>query len=74
MHDLRRQAHSLAGRDAVGGFDALAVEADLAGAQQLLQPSVIERRIVPLEPAVDPDAVFLMCNTGGFGHVRVRTR
>ena len=57
--------------DAVGGLHALAVEPHLSLAQHLLQPAMGERRIVPLEPAVDADAVFVV-GDAGFGHVRAR--
>jgi hypothetical protein len=50
----RRHAHHLPRFDAVAGLGTLAVEPDLAGAQQLLQPAVAEPGEVPLEPAVEP--------------------
>ena len=43
MDHLRRQAHGLARRDAVGGFGALAVQPHLALAQQLFQPDMGQR-------------------------------
>ncbi len=72
VHHLRRQADHLAGGDAVGRLHPLAVEPDLPGAQQLLQPAMGQRRVVPLEPAVDADAVLVMGDAGGVGHVRAR--
>ena len=51
----RRHADDLARRTRSRGLGALAVEADLAGAQQLLQPAMAEAGEMPLEPAVEAD-------------------
>ena len=52
--DAGRQTHGLAGLDAVLALDPLAVEPDLAGAQELLQRAVAQLREMTLEPAVQP--------------------
>ena len=49
---------SLAGLYAGVGLGAAAIDADLAGAQQLLQMTEAEARIMRLEPAVEPHARF----------------
>ena len=49
----RRDADRLARRHPVAGLGALAVDPDLAGAQQLFEPAMGERRIMPPEPAVE---------------------
>src|SRR5215469_12528950 len=48
----RRHADALPGSDAIAGVDALAVESNLAGAQQLLEPAMAQLGEMPLEPAV----------------------
>ena len=52
----RRNADHLAGLDAGVGLDPAAVDADLAGAQQLLQMAKSKAREVGLEPAIEPHA------------------
>ena len=52
----RRDADDLARLDARVGFDAAAVDADLAGAQQFLQRAEAEAGIMDLEPAIEPHA------------------
>src|SRR5579875_1889065 len=50
-----RHTDTLAGNHAVAGIDALAVEADLPGPQELLETAVGERREMALEPAIESD-------------------
>ena len=45
----------LPGRQPVARARPLAVDPDLSGAQQLLEPGVAERRIMALEPAVEAE-------------------
>ena len=52
----RRHAHHLAGLDARVGLGAAAIDADLAGAQQLLQMAEAQAREMRLEPAIEPHA------------------
>ena len=52
--DAGRQAHLLARLDTVVALRPLAVDADLAGAQEFLQGAMAQRRVVALEPAVQP--------------------
>ena len=73
MCDLRRHSDRLAGSDAIGSLDALAIETNLSGAEQLLEPSVRQRRIVPLEPAVHADSVFVMGDASSLSHQIQRT-
>src|SRR5688572_32122958 len=74
--DAGRQADGLAGLDAILALGALAVDADLAGAQKLLQGAVAEFREVALEPAVEPQAGLVVDDGSGLdarGHA-VRPR
>ena len=50
---------ALAGLQALAGLGARTVDTYLTGPQQLLQPSVGERREAALEPAVEPDFAFV---------------
>ena len=52
----RRDADDLAWLDAGVGFDAAAIDANLAGAQQLLQGAEAKAGIMNLEPAIEPHA------------------
>ena len=52
----RRHADHLAGLDAGVGLGAAAIDAHLAGAQQLLQMAEAQARKMRLEPAVEPHA------------------
>ena len=52
----RRHADHLAGLDAGVGLGAAAIDADLAGAQQLLQMAEAQPRKMRLEPAIEPHA------------------
>ena len=52
----RRNAHHLARLDAGVGLDPAAIDADLAGAQQLLQMAEAKAREMGLEPAIEPHA------------------
>src|SRR5260221_3358175 len=54
--DAGWQADGLARLDPVPAFDPLAVQPDLAGAQELLKRAVAELGKMPLEPAVQPQA------------------
>ncbi len=65
---LRRQAKHLACGQPLARLGALAVHPDLTLAQQLLQHDVAERRVVALEPAIDPDVVVVFGNVDGLGH------
>lgn len=55
----RRHTHRLAGREPCIGLRPRAVDPHLAGAQQFFEPAMGQRRIMPLEPAVEPNAVFV---------------
>ena len=61
----RRHAHLLAGGQPGVGLGAGAVDADLAGAQQLLDLALAQVRKAPLEPAVDPHAVLVRLHGNG---------
>ena len=61
---LRRNANSLAHGQPDIRFRPLAVDSDLPGPQKLLQHPVCQPRIVPPEPAVEPDIVVVHGNTG----------
>ena len=50
----RRHADGLAGRKARVGLGSPAVDPHLAGAQQLLQPAVVQGREVTAKPAIKP--------------------
>src|SRR5437879_2513696 len=50
----RRHPDRLAGGDGITGVGALAVDPDLPGAQQLFEPAVAERGVMPPEPAIEP--------------------
>ena len=71
--DAGRQADGLAGLDAILALGALAVDADLAGAQKLLQGAVAQLGEMALEPAVEPQAGLVVddgsgLDAGGRGH------
>ena len=59
----RRDAHALPGSKARGAFGALAVDAHLTGAQQLLQVAEAKAREMDLEPTVEAHASLI----GGHG-------
>ena len=50
----RRNAHGLAGRDAVGRFHARAIDPHLAGADQFFDLALGQMRVAAAKPAVDP--------------------
>ena len=58
----RRHADHLAGLDARVRFGAAAIDAHLAGAQQLLQMPEAQPREMRLEPAIEPHARFARFN------------
>ena len=58
----RWNADRLAGLDARVGFGARAIDANLAGAQQLLQVPIGDVGKVGAEPAVEPHAGLGACN------------
>src|SRR5580704_3642509 len=71
--DPGRQANGLAGLDAILALGALAVDPHLARAQKLLQRAMAQFRIMPLEPAVQPEPGFLVGDGAQFhppAHVR----
>ncbi len=59
--------------DAVASLGALAVEPHLPRAQQLLQRAMAERGIMPLEPAIQTDAVIVLRDLDRFDAHRIRT-
>ena len=59
--------------DTVAGLGTTAVQPYLASAEQLFQPAMAERRIVTLEPAVEPDAVLVHRDLRLLRHQRTRT-
>ena len=63
--DAGRQADGLAGLDPVLALGALAVDADLAGAQKLLQGAVAQLGEMALEPAVQPQAGLVVGDGAG---------
>ena len=63
--DAGRQADGLAGLDAILALGALAVDADLAGAQKLLQGAVAQLGEMALEPAVEPQAGLVVDDGSG---------
>jgi hypothetical protein len=69
-----RHAHGLAFRQAQIGLGALAVDPDLAGAQQLLQMAVRDLREMAAEPAVEPKLGLVRGDGAGFnaGHGNLR--
>ncbi len=68
-----RHADRLSRHHPVAGFGALAVDPDLAGAQQLFEPAVSKCRVVPLEPAVEAQRAVVAGNGYCFIH-RVNPR
>src|SRR6185437_1692824 len=68
MDDLGRQPQTLSRLNTIGGLGALAVQPHLAFAQEFFKPGMRQRRIVPLEPAVQPDAVIVSGNGPKFRH------
>ena len=72
----RRHPDRLAGRNGIAGAGSLAVDADLAGAQQLFELAVAEPGIVPPEPAVEPPRAVFRPHRYGFdaGHCPVAAR
>src|SRR3954465_8226645 len=68
MNDRGGQAYRLAGADMVGRFHPLAIQPHLALAQQLLQQHMRDGRIMPLEPAVQADAVIVGIDGAQFRH------
>ena len=67
-----RHADPVAWRQSGAGAGALAVHADLAGAQQFLQAPVPDGWVVPLEPAVEPLGAVLGCDLQGGDAAHVR--
>ena len=63
--DAGRQADGLAGLDPVLALGALAVDADLAGAQKLLQGAVAQLGEMALEPAIEPQAGLVVGDGSG---------
>jgi hypothetical protein len=70
---LRWNADGLAGFEAVTSTGALAVDADLAGPQQLFQRPVSERRVMTFEPPVEAQACLVFFHARGFTHAAIRT-
>ena len=69
--------HHLAGLDADTSLGPLAVEANLASAQQLLQAAMAERREVTPEPTVEPQPLLVLSHRAlvDFAHdSRLRNR
>src|SRR6266700_4622503 len=63
--ELRRNADHLPRLQAVARAGALAIDANLAGAEQFLQRTVTERRIMALEPAIETHARVLGVDSCG---------
>ena len=64
----RRHPDRLAGRDRVAGAGALAVDPDLAGAQQFFEVPVAQPRIMPPKPAVEPAGALRFLDNDGRNH------
>ena len=61
----------ISGRQAMTGLDALAVDPDLAGAQQSPQPAVRKRRVVTAKPTIEAKPLLVRADlVGGPAHVR----
>ena len=61
----RRYAHRLSRRQPRRGFGAVAVDAHLAGAAQLLDRALRQAGKVPAEPAVQADVRFIVGDCAG---------
>ena len=61
-------ADRLAGSQSITCTGSLAVDPDLPSTQQLFEPAMAERRIMPPEPAVEAEAAVLGCDSDGFCH------
>jgi hypothetical protein len=70
---LRWDPDCLTGLEPVAGVSALAVDAHLPGAQQLLQRTVAERGIMALEPAVEAQTRFVLLYARSRYHITTRT-
>ena len=62
----RRDADRLARGQPVAGLGALAVDPDLPGAQQLFEPAMGQRRVMPPEPAIEAKRPILAVDGYGF--------
>ena len=71
--ELRRDADGLTRLQAVARMRALPIDAHLPGPEQLLEWAVSERGIMALEPAVQPQARFVVFDTRNLAHSTVRT-